>query len=257
MSDRLEDTLRKVALRYPAHMIEEQLSDIPRVAFNIRLGLTRVAPKSPGELAICDLGGGVGLFSVGCAAHGFKRSVLIDDFNDAISTDSGGTILDLHRGYGVEVISRDVVATGLRGIEGLFDIITSFDSMEHWHHSPKTLFHEAVARLQPRGIFVLGVPNSVNIRKRLTVPLGVGNWSRMEDWYETPTFRGHVREPDASDLRYIARDLRLTDVAIVGRTWSAFGEGSRLRRLAGAIVDRALRLRPSLSAELYLVGVRG
>jgi len=119
------------------------------------------------------------------------------------------------------------------------------------------LFHEAVARLKPRGVFVLGVPNSVNIRKRLSVPLGVGNWSRMEDWYETPTFRGHVREPDASDLRYIARDLGLTDVAILGRTWSAFGEGSLLRRLAGSIVDHGLRLRPSLSAELYLVGVRG
>jgi SAM-dependent methyltransferase len=44
--------------------------------------------------------------------------------------------------------------------------------MEHWHRSPKALFHEALTWLRPGGLLVIGVPNCVNLRKRLTVPLG-------------------------------------------------------------------------------------
>ena len=96
--------------------------------------------------------------------------------------------------------------------------MTSFDSMEHWHHSPKRLFRQVSAQLlKPRGRFVLGVPNCINARKRLSVPLGIGKWSAIEDRYEEPEFRGHVREPDVADLRYIARDMGLKDVQIFGR----------------------------------------
>jgi hypothetical protein len=47
--------------------------------------------------------------------------------------------------------------------------------MEHWHHSPKRLFRQVSDKLlKPGGRFVLAVPNCVNLRKRLSVPLGVG-----------------------------------------------------------------------------------
>src|SRR5262249_32985107 len=146
-----------------------QQKDIPRVAFNISLSLRR----SSGQLLedhydsfeICDIGGGVGLFSVGCAALGVRRSLLIDDFNDRINHQVGPEILNIHWSYGVEVASHDVTATGILDIEGSFDAITSFDSMEHWHNSPKVLFAQVVAKLKPGGLFVLGVPNCVNLRK--------------------------------------------------------------------------------------------
>ena len=72
------------------------------------------------------------------------------------------------------------------------------------------------------GLFVLGVPNRVNLRKRVFVPFGYGKWSSMKDWYESPVFRGHVREPDVDDLRYIARDLHLRDWQVFGRNWLGY-----------------------------------
>jgi 2-polyprenyl-3-methyl-5-hydroxy-6-metoxy-1,4-benzoquinol methylase len=250
----LFDTLRKVASQYPGDMVDEQIRDIPRITFNIGIALEFMKPKPPNELEICDLGGGIGLFSVGCAAYGLKRTVLIDDFNDPVNQQAGASILDLHRSYGVEVISRDVVANGVRDIKGWFDVITTFDSMEHWHNSPKRLFHEVAEKLKPGGVFVLGVPNSVNIRKRIAVPLGMGKWSVMQDWYEVDVFRGHVREPDVSDLMYIAHDMRLTDIKIYGRNWLGYYSENQVVRFATKILDYPLRLKPSLCSDIYMIG---
>jgi len=180
--------------------------------------------------------------------------VLIDDFNDPVNIKTGESILDIHRSYGVEVFSRDVIVSGISDISGSFDAITTFDSMEHWHNSPKSLFAQVVEKLKPNGIFVLGVPNCVNMRKRLTVPFGVGKWSSMTSWYEEASFRSHVREPDVSDLRYIASDMGLRDVKILGRNWLGYYSTNPTIRVVTSLLDHPLRLRPSLCSYIYLTG---
>jgi len=249
-------TLREVANKYPKPMVAEQLKDIHRIGFNISIALNSVQGKSLSEVEICDLGGGVGLFSAGCAALGLKRTVLVDDFQDPVNHRIGDSILDVHRSCGVEVISCDVVTDGINDIAGAFDVVSTFDSMEHWHHSPKRLFHAVMAKLKPGGSFILGVPNCVNLRKRIAVPLGRGKWSGMQDWYESEVFRGHVREPDVSDLRYIARDLGLVKIKIYGRNWMGYLSGKPLVRLATKIIDYPLRLKPSLCSDIYMKGVK-
>ena len=203
-------------------MVDHQIQDISRISFNIGIVLDSIKSKPHSELEICDLGGGIGLFSVGCAAYGMKRTVLVDNFDDAVNHRLGESILDLHKGLGVEVISCNVVEKNILDISGKFDIITTFDSMEHWHHSPKRLFHQVIEKLNTGGAFILGVPNCVNMRKRISVPLGVGKWSGMQEWYEVDKFRGHVREPDVNDLKYIARDMGLVDIKIYGRNWLGY-----------------------------------
>jgi 2-polyprenyl-3-methyl-5-hydroxy-6-metoxy-1,4-benzoquinol methylase len=255
MENSIVDVLSKVANQYPVDMVAGQVRDIPRIAFHIGLALESTKPtKNPSELEICDLGGGLGLFSVGLAAIGIKRTVLIDDFNDPVNQRVGDSILDLHRSYGVEIVSRDVVTKGINDIEGYFDVITTFESMEHWHNSPKQLFQAVIERLKPSGAFVLGVPNCVNMRKRITVPLGIGKWSGMRDWYEAPEFRGHVREPDVDDLRYISRSMNLRDVRIYGRNWAGYDSANPAIRVATKLLDYPLRLRPSLCSDIYMVG---
>ncbi len=250
----LQQTLLNVANQYPNDLVGLQLVDIPRISFHIQIALSAAKPKPPTEMALCDLGGGIGMFSAGCAAYGLKRTVLIDDFGDPINHKVGESALDLHRRLGVEVISRDVIEQGMSDIPGNFDVVTTFDSMEHWHHSPKKLFREVVDKLNPGGVFVLGVPNCVNMRKRLTVPFGIGKWSGLQDWYEADRFRGHVREPDVSDLAYIARDMGLTATKIFGRNWLGYYSRNPAVRLATKVMDYPLRLRPSLCSDIYLVG---
>jgi SAM-dependent methyltransferase len=246
----LNDMLARIALDYPPAQIEIQQDDILRIAFHLEL----VERALPNGGSIADVGGGLGLFSAGCADMGLS-SKLVDDFRDLANIPIAEDIFQrVHRKRGVEIISRDVIAQGVEFPPESLDVITTFDSMEHWHNSPKQLFRQLLTALRPGGTLIIGVPNCVNIRKRITVPLGIGKWSSMNDWYEAETFRGHVREPDVDDLLYIARDLGLTDIEIMGRNWlgyvSRFGWVRRLTPLA----DKVLRMFPSLCSDLYLVG---
>lgn len=258
-TERLKSVLRELVCRYPVALREAQERDIRRIAFHVRLALRclEVSGRDLANSSVMDIGGGIGLFSLACKALGFRRVVLVDDFRDPVNEDVGHEVLDIHKGVGVEVFARDVLNEGLEGVGEGFDIITLFDTIEHWHHSPKRVLHDAVQRLVPSGWLIIGVPNCVNLRKRITVPLGYGKWTRMEDWYEREQFRGHVREPDVDDLLYIARDLRLKRERIIGRNWAGCSSASRLIRLAAFLADPLLRLSASLCSDLYLVGQRG
>jgi SAM-dependent methyltransferase len=246
------EQLRGIAARYPQELVAGQMQDVARISFNIRLVTERLGRG----VAVCDLGGGIGLFSVGCAALGI-RVTLVDDFGDSVNRDYAQVPQQLHKAHGVEVVSSDVIESPPEFADGSFDAVTSFDSMEHWHHSPRALFHRVVSWLRPGGLFVLGVPNCVNLRKRVTVPFGIGKWSSMADWYEERRFRQHVREPDTGDLRYIARDLQLERVEILGRNWLGYSSARSWVRLGTPLLDLPLRLFPSLCADIYLIGRTG
>ena len=248
-SGSLTEILTSVANRYPESLRQSYLDDVSRSSFQIGLVKKLVAIENP---QVADLGGGTSLFSAGCAAVGMKVT-LIDDFQDeGYKSDAVSKSLSIHRELGVSVISRNVVEQGIDLPRDTFDAITTFDSMEHWHHSPKKLFHQVVDSLRPGGWFILGVPNCVNLRKRIAVPLGRGKWSQMKYWYEAEVFRGHVREPDVDDLRYIARDMGLTDVKILGRNWLGYCN-PRLRKIM-PLIDVILRPWPTLCSDIYVIG---
>jgi SAM-dependent methyltransferase len=242
-------TLNELAANYPPGLRQQALLDVERQVFHLSL----IAADRHRDVA--DIGGGMGLFSIGCAAMG-KDVRLIDDFSDPSNATHGNSPLVQHRALGVVVDSRDVIAEGLGISPGSMDVITSFDSMEHWHASPKDLFREVMGALRPGGAFLLGVPNCVSLRKRLTVPLGRGKWSSMDAWYEQRVFRGHVREPDVDDLRYIAQDMGLTGVEIFGRNWQGYRSQRRWVASAVPLADQMLRLRPGLCSDLYLWGLK-
>jgi SAM-dependent methyltransferase len=263
--DELLRELGDLARRFPAALVQSQLQDLQRVAFTIRL----VEQRAGRGVRLCDIGSGVGLFPAACALRGM-RVTMLDDFQhpfgegqsaegfpdapDSVNQTLAQEALELHRSLGVEVRRQDAVADDFPFPPASLEVVTCFDSMEHWHHSPKRLFAAVREALAPGGVFVLGVPNAVNLRKRITVPLGYGKWSQLSHWYETERFRGHVREPDVDDLRYIARDMGLAQVEILGGNWAGYLNSRRWVRLATALADRVLRLRPSLCSDLYLIG---
>jgi len=202
------------------------------------------------DATVCDIGGGWGHFSACCSELGM-RCILIDDSED---DSASRPRLEMSRAYGFTVQIRDVVESGIDFLPESVDAFTTFDCLEHLHHSPKALFAQVMVALRPGGLFFLGAPNCVNLRKRITVPLGRGRWSSMKEWYETPRFRGHVREPDVGDLRYIARDMGLEDVVIVGRNWEGLCHPRRAVRVVTRCVDLPLRCLPGLCSDIYLLG---
>ena len=52
----LEAVFDRMARRFPADMVEEQLWDLPRIVFNTRLIVDRVGT----DVSVCDIGAGVG-----------------------------------------------------------------------------------------------------------------------------------------------------------------------------------------------------
>jgi 2-polyprenyl-3-methyl-5-hydroxy-6-metoxy-1,4-benzoquinol methylase len=264
-TETVESRLLDLARRFPAALVDAQLQDVRRAAFQIGL----VEERAGRNVRLCDIGSGVGLFPAGCALLGMHVT-MIDDFQhpfaeggdaetfpdapDSVNYAMAETALDLHRSLGIDIQRKDAVVEKFDFPPESLDVVTCFESMEHWHHSPKRLFAGVREALVPGGLFILSTPNAVNLRKRITVLLGRGKWSEMAHWYETERFRGHVREPDVGDLRYVARDMALAEVEILGRNWAGYINRRRWVRLATPLGDHLLRLRPSLCSDIYLIG---
>lgn len=243
-SDHVEAAIRL----YPPEMHPVERMNAERYAFHIDL----VRQLAPSGAKVMDVGGGIGAFCLALALAGYQVT-LVDDLCDPVNQQHPLDGMGMHEIAGVEVRAIDASGIGFDPEPG-WAVMTTFDSIEHWHRSPKRALHRMVDALDPGGHLVVGVPNCVNLRKRLTVPFGSGKWSSMEAWYEEPEFRSHVREPDVDDLRYIARDLGLEQVRIFGRNWAGYMNHRRWVRALTPIVDRPLRLFPGLCADLYLVG---
>jgi len=242
----MEELVRGYWRDYPPHFREAL---VLRNCFQLELLRRCVAAGS----TVCDVGGGWGNFACLTAAMGFQ-SILLDDFGDAPLQQRGDPRIRMPEAYGVRVIQRDVIGQRVDLPPESIDAFTSFGVLEHLHASPKRMLHELRSALRPGGWLIIGVPNRVNLRKRLVVPFGGGKWSAMQDWYEEPAFRGHVREPDLGDLRYISQDLALENVRFCGANFMGYETPSRTVRRLVRWLDRPLRLRPALCSDLYLMG---
>jgi 2-polyprenyl-3-methyl-5-hydroxy-6-metoxy-1,4-benzoquinol methylase len=245
LEDVVADYRRRIDVNFTAH--------IPRISFEISLALNALNKSDLSGCSVCDIGAGVGLFTVGCAALGAKLVILLDDFGDGPLSEIDRRVLETHRTYGVEVAQRDILSAGLRDL-GTFDVVTSFASMEHWNRAPRRVFQQISTQLRSGGAFVLGTPNCVNLRKRITVPFGVGSWTPLKDWYEAEVFRGHVREPDVRDLAYIAADMNLKNISIYGRNWIGYGSRYRFARIGTKFFGGILQTFPSLCSDIYVTG---
>jgi SAM-dependent methyltransferase len=91
--------------------------------------------------------------------------------------------------------------------EGSFDVVTLFDIIEHLHESPRGILNVAGRFLKPEGTLCVTMPNSVNLRKRLSVLRGKTSYPPVEQFYLTPrAWRGHVREYTLDEAAYIVRE---------------------------------------------------
>jgi SAM-dependent methyltransferase len=217
-------------------------SQLPRTLFEARL----VGPPRPPGLLV-DLGGGISLLPFALLHLGW-RVRLVDDLHQ----DYGGYDFSHHRARGIAVERADLLSWRPREqLGGALCIAT----LEHLHHSPRPLFSAVVRQLKPGGLFLLGAPNAVNLRKRLAVPLGLSNWSRFDDWWVPKRFHGHVREPTLGELRQMVRSLGLCEEERLGRNFL----GLQQRGLTGLVaraLDLPLRALPQLCSDLYLKAVR-
>jgi SAM-dependent methyltransferase len=242
VTDEAKLLLERLLALYPADLRPALRADAPRIAEH--------AGWVAGSSSVLDVGGGYSAFAPLCEATGIDATVVDTLAHELFARDDLRKLVD---SLGIKIVRMDPLAHPLPFANASFDAITSFDSIEHWHHSPRKLFIELSRVATPNALLILGAPNAVNLRKRAVVALGRSNWSRFEDWYDEDTFAGHVREPTVADLELIASRMDLDDYTIVGRNWLGFRRAQPWRTVT-RVVDVPLRLRPSLCANLYLVG---
>jgi len=95
-----------------------------------------------------------------------------------------------------------------------FDVVCSLAVIEHLHESPRSLLNTMGIHLKENGLLVIVMPNSVNIRKRLSVLRGRTNYVPIDQFfYSLDTWRGHVREYTLAETEYICRQAGYEVVA--------------------------------------------
>jgi len=87
-----------------------------------------------------------------------------------------------------------------------FDVVCSFAVIEHLHESPRGLLNSMGNCARPGGLIVITIPNSVHLKKRLSVLLGSSNYPPVDMFYHSiGTWRGHVREYTLDETVYICK----------------------------------------------------
>ena len=238
--------------------------NIARVKFFLSL-LAREKPVQPG-VHLVDLGGGLSPWPVLMRALGLRVTV-IDDFAGGGGVEPGEeemcqTLLTRFRAAGVSIVTQDLLTEPLPCAAETVDVVACFHALEHFHHSPRQLFTEVRRILKPDGIVIVATPNSVNLRKRLSVLWGNTNLCSLDEWYDTEgPFRGHVREPTLEELKTLLTRNGFAVQTAAGRNF--LGQDSlitgprgstRGTRLLWSVLDRLLRVVPTLCSDLHVVG---
>lgn len=127
---------------------------------------------------------------------------------------------------------------------GSFDVVVMKSIIEHLHESPRDLLNTAFTYAKPGGYVAVTTPNSVNLRKRLSVLRGRTNYPPVQGFYESDGhWRGHVREYTLDELRWVVEATG--GEVVVAATFHAFLEK----------IPRRMR-KPYVVATNYLTGVR-
>jgi SAM-dependent methyltransferase len=227
------------------------------ISDGVRQGLAHVVPevarhvRAEGRPRLLDIGCGPMDKTAVFQATGFECSA-VDDLGDPWH----------RRGDNLERIQAFARASGIRfhlqdGTLALpvppesFDVVTIFDVIEHLHESPRAILNAAGTQLKTGGVVAVVMPNSVNLRKRLSVLLGRTNYPDVDEFYLSPCgWRGHVREYTLGETAHLceAAGFRVESAtAFEGNAYDML-RGVRLRAYLALA-----RLVPTLCSALLVV----
>ena len=90
-----------------------------------------------------------------------------------------------------------------------FDIVIISGVIEHLHESPRDILNNAALHLKDGGLLCINMPNSVNLRKRMSVLFGRTNHVPIDQFFSSVgRWRGHVREYTLAETVYMCRAMR-------------------------------------------------
>lgn len=129
-----------------------------------------------------------------------------------------------------------------------FDVVSSFNTIEHLHGSPRALLNTMGHFARPNGLILILMPNAVNLRKRLDVLRGRTNYVNISQYFhQVGEWRGHVREFTLNEMKYICESTGFKVVHCRAFETLAFDKlAPPLRQLYLAMTSLLSTLRTSL-----------
>ncbi len=167
------------------------------------------------------------------------------------------------RNIGVNIYDFDIQKGNFPFDDESFDIVTSFQAVEHFFHTPRFMFAEVFRILKPGGIVIVATPNAVNLRKRLSVVFGRTNYYDFGYYWNAPIYMGHIREPTLDELKeYFLRSGFVIE-SYSGRNFmgmiALLKSAKRTSRMLGKIIQRTHAVKllekfPTLCSDIHVVG---
>lgn len=240
------DFYRQVAGRYPRPAAEYYGRHASRLSFEASL---LFKPKK----AFVDVGSGLNPLALGLQLLGM-RTTMVDRFDYPVEAKYVGDhkpLMAVLADAGVRTARVDITRQPLPFGDDFADTISCIACVEHLHSSPRPLLRDIARVLKPGGHLLLGGPNAVNLRKRLSVLIGRSNLPPIEQFWSDgdPTWYGHVREPTMPEMHWMVEACGLTVVAAFGRNFI----GEEKYGLTASLLDPALRRIPSLCSDIYVL----
>jgi SAM-dependent methyltransferase len=237
MSGLVEKAIEEMRTEYPYPEILKETEEIIR---SLSAPLQNLSPN------------GGRLLDIGCGA--LDKTIVFqkigfscfgcDDFQDPWyrSSKNLDPLLDFARRAGVEVYTQ-TDDFELPWEYGSFDVVTVINVIEHLHESPRDILNLAGRYLKPGGLLLVAMPNSVNLRKRISVLRGLSNYTPAKGFFENDgTWRGHVRE---YTLQETCQIIDWNGFQVIHRQTFHGMLGNRLRNPISRMVFRGLSfLRP-------------
>ena len=194
----LGDIIEKVKKEYPFPEIIEDTEDA------IRFLASALRESAPDGGRLLDIGCGALDKTIVFQRMGYS-CFGCDDFRDPwhAHKENLEPVLAYAKETGVQVYAQDNHFTLPWDLES-FDVVTMVNVIEHVHESPREILNFAGSYLKAGGLLLVAMPNSVNLRKRLSVLRGHSNYTPVQGFYENEgEWRGHVREFTLGETRQI------------------------------------------------------
>ena len=210
--------------------------------------------------SLIDLGGGFSV--VNCVLAKMGMTVCVIDlmgeyFKDSTLRSTMREQFDYLAANGVKFISTDLLEYDFKDFaQESVDVVCSHHCLEHLHHSPKELCLHSLKILKRGGLFFVEVPNSINLLKRIKVLFGRTNYPEYSNYFETPVWRGHIREYSVDDLEYLAQVCGLKNYNIFGLNYYGTLYSKFKYNALARLIDNILRLRPNVCSALYLSAIK-
>ncbi len=154
------------------------------------------------NIKILDFGSGKNDITTIIKRSGYENIDAFDDCNDVwYNLDNKKILQDYSKKQGFSFYDNFEQLSGKK-----YDLILLLDVIEHIPR-PKSLLKSIINLLDTNGRIFITVPNSVSIRKRLSVLVGKTNYANYDEFYDEDDYRGHWREYSIDDLKKMTKKI--------------------------------------------------